>query len=154
MSNALAQYMETEQIGIGVIIPGGLLSRFDEIISERGYSSRSEGIRDALRNYIRYYEWMAEVEGEIIGTLTLIFDSQITGVADSISNIQREYMDIMESSIHIPLDYHNHLKVILLRGEGEDVSALTGRIMSVRGVKHVKLNITSLKLHFLRKGLR
>ena len=146
MSNALSQYKETELVRTGVSIPGGLISRFDEIILERGYSSRSEGIRDALRNYISYYEWMAEVEGELIGTLTLIFDSQKTGVADSITNIQHEYIDIIKSSINIPLDSGNHLEVIILRGEGKDVSALTGRIMSVRGVKHVKLNITSLKL--------
>ena len=154
MTTALAQYKETELVRTGVSIPGGLLSRFDEIISERGYSSRSEGVRDALRNYIRYYEWMTdEVEGGIIGTLTLIFDPQKTGVAGSITNIQREYIDIIKSCIHIPLDSDNHLEVILLRGEGKDVGALTGRIMSVKGVKHVKLNITSLKL-LLRKGLR
>ena len=94
MSNALAQYKETELVRTGVSIPRGLLSRFDEII-------------------------------------------------------------IIKSCIHIPLDYHNHLEVILLRGEGKDVGALTGRIMSVKGVRHVKLNITPLKLKLLlRKGLR
>jgi len=130
---------------IGVTIPRDLISRFNEIIFERGYSSRSEGIRDAIRNYIRYYKWMAEVEGEHIGTLTLIFDPQKTGVADSIVNIQHEYSDIIKSSIHIPLDSDSHLEVTLLRGDGKDVKALTGRIMSLRGVKHVKLNITSFK---------
>ena len=132
---------------MGVSIPRDLLSRFDEIIFETGYSSRSEGIRDAIRSYISYYKWMAEVEGELIGTLTHVYDHKITGVADSIVNIQHEYMDIIKSSIHIPLDSDNHLEVIILRGEGEDVKALTGRIMSVRGVKHVKLNITSLKIY-------
>lgn len=142
---------EKELTRIGVSLPGDLISRFDEIISERGYSSRSEGIRDAIRKYINYYEWMAEVEGEHIGTLTLIFDPQKTGVADSIVNIQHEYIDIITYSIHIPLDSDSHLEVTLLCGEGADVKALTGRIMSLRGVKHVNLNITSLKLLKRRK---
>ncbi|HJH26076.1 MAG TPA: nickel-responsive transcriptional regulator NikR [Methanophagales archaeon] len=142
---------EKELTRIGVSLPGDLISRFDEIISEKGYSSRSEGIRDTLRNYINYYEWMAEVEGELIGTLTLLFDTQKTGVADSIINIQHEYSDIIESAIHIPLDSDNHLEVTILRGDGKDVRTLTGRIMSLRGVKHVKLNITSLKLLKRRK---
>ena len=131
---------------IGVSLPWDLISRFDEIIFEKGYSSRSEGIRDTLRNYINYYEWMAEVEGEHIGTLTLIVDPQKAGVADSIVNIQHEYRDIIKYSIHTPLDSDNHLEVTILRGDGKDMKALTGRIMSLRGVKHVKLNITSLKL--------
>ena len=129
-------------------IPGDLIGRFDEIISERGYASMSEGIRDALRQYINYYEWMAKVGGEHIGTLTLIYDHKITGVAGSIINLQREYIDIIKSSIRIPPDYDDHLEVIILCGEGEDVEALTGRIMSLRGVKHVKLNITPLKIVF------
>ena len=146
--------MEKEITRIAIDIPGDLISRFDEIISERGYASRSEGVRDAIRNYISYYKWMAEVEGELVGTLTLIYDHKITGVADSITNVQQEYMDIIKSSIRIPLDSGNHLEVIILRGDGEDVKALTGRIMSLRGVKHVKLNITSLKSLNLKISLR
>jgi CopG family nickel-responsive transcriptional regulator len=145
--------MEKEITRIGMDIPGDLIGRCDDLIFERGYSSRSEGVRDAIRNYINYYEWLAEVEGELIGTLTLIYDPKITGVADSITNILQEYMDIIKSSIRIPLDSGNHLEVIILRGDGEDVKALTGRIMSLRGVKHVKLNITSLKLLNLKISL-
>jgi len=141
----MIKILEKEMARMGVSIPWDLVDRFDEIISERGYASRSEGIRDAIRNYISYYEWMAEVEGELVGTLTLIYDHKITGVADSVTNVQQEYRDIIKSSIRIPLDSHNQLEVIILRGEGEDVKALTGRIMSLRGVKHVKLNITPLK---------
>ena len=136
---------EIELTRSGISLPADLLRHFDKIIFEKGYSSRSEGVRDAIRNYINYYEWMTELEGELIGTLTLIFDPQKTGVAGSITNIQHQYIDIIKSSIHIPLDSDNHLEVIILRGEGKDVKALTGRIMSLRGVKHVKLNISSLK---------
>ena len=53
---------------IGVSLPEKLLSRFDEIILKRGYSSRSEGIRDAIRNYIVHYEWMSDVQGSELGS--------------------------------------------------------------------------------------
>jgi len=136
--------MEKELGRTGVAIHRDLISRFDDVIFERGFASRSEGVRDAIRHYINYYEWMAEVEGEHIGTLTLIYNHKITGVADSIANIQHKYSDIIKSSIRIPLDSGNHLEVIILRGDGENVEALTGRIMSLRGVKHVRLNVTPL----------
>ena len=57
---------------IGVSLPEKLLSRFDEIILHRGYSSRSEGIRDAIRNYIVHYEWMSDVQGERVGVISLV----------------------------------------------------------------------------------
>ena len=59
----------------------------------------------------------------------------------------------IKSSIRIPLDYGSHLEVIILRGDVEDVKALTGRIMSLRGVKHAKLNIISLNLLNLKISL-
>ena len=43
---------------IGVSLPDNLLGKFDEITKKRGYSSSSEGIRDAIRSYISYHEWM------------------------------------------------------------------------------------------------
>jgi CopG family nickel-responsive transcriptional regulator len=48
---------------IGVSLPDNLLTKFDGIIEQRGYSSRSEGIRDAIRSYITHYEWMNDVKG-------------------------------------------------------------------------------------------
>ncbi len=136
--------MEKELVRTGVSIRADLVGRFDETIFERGFASRSEGVRDALRHYINYYEWMTEVEGEHVGALTLIYDREITGVAGSIANVQQRYSAIIKSSIRIPLDSDNYLEVIILRGDGEEMRALTGHIMSLRGVKHVKLNVTPL----------
>ena len=57
---------------IGISLPENLLNKFDSIIDKRGYSSRSEGIRDAIRSYITYYEWMNDVEGERQGVITMV----------------------------------------------------------------------------------
>jgi CopG family nickel-responsive transcriptional regulator len=59
--------MEQDLMRIGISLPEKLLNKFDEIILQRGYSSRSEGIRDAIRNYIVSYEWMSDVQGERVG---------------------------------------------------------------------------------------
>ena len=56
-----------------VSLPSDLLDRFDEIIEKRGYSSRSEALRDAIRNYIVNYEWMNEVQGERVGVISLVY---------------------------------------------------------------------------------
>lgn len=129
---------------IGVSLPEKLLSRFDEIILHRGYSSRSEGIRDAIRNYIVHYEWMSDVQGERVGVITLVYSHGQRGLVDNLTEIQHEAGDIIQSSLHVHLDHENCLEVIVLRGEGQDVKKAAEMMMSLKGVKHVKLTTTSM----------
>ena len=136
--------MEQELMRIGVSLPEKLLSRFDEIILKRGYSSRSEGIRDAIRNYIVHYEWMSDVQGERVGVITLVYSHSQRGLVENLTEIQHDSGDIIQSSLHVHLDHDNCLEVIVLRGEGKDVRVATEKMMSLKGVKHVKLTTTSL----------
>ena len=129
---------------IGVSLPEKLLTRFDEIILKRGYSSRSEGIRDAIRNYIVHYEWMSDVQGERVGVITLVYAHSQRGLVDNLTEIQHESGSIIQSSLHVHLDHENCLEVIVLRGEGQDVRKAAEKMMSLKGVKHVKLTTTSL----------
>jgi CopG family nickel-responsive transcriptional regulator len=136
--------MEQELMRIGVSLPEKLLSRFDEIILQRGYSSRSEGIRDAIRNYIVHYEWMSDVQGDRVGVITLVYAHSQRGLVENITEIQHEYGDIIQSSLHVHLDHDNCLEVVVLRGDGQDVKKAAERMMALKGVKHVKLTTTSI----------
>jgi len=131
--------MEQDLARIGVSLPENLLEKFDEIITKRGYSSRSEGIRDAIRGYIRYYAWMSEVEGERVGTISLVYDHNQQGLANSLLDIEHEFGGIIRSSIHMHINHDMCMEVLMVRGEGRDVKDVTERIMALRGVKHVKL---------------
>lgn len=124
---------------IGVSLPDNLLDRFDEIIAKRGYSSRSEGIRDAIRNYIIHYEWMNEVEGERIGVITLIYEHEQRGLVSNLTDIQHMYTGLIRSSVHVHLDHDNCMEIIMLQGEGKQVKEVAEKMMALKGVKHVKL---------------
>ncbi len=136
--------MEQELMRIGVSLPEKLLSRFDEIILQRGYSSRSEGIRDAIRNYIVHYEWMSDVQGERVGVITLVYSHSQRGLVDNLTEIQHEFGSIIQSSLHVHLDIDNCLEVVVLKGEGQDVRKAAEKMMALKGVKHVKLTTTSM----------
>lgn len=131
--------MDQELMRIGVSLPDNLLDRFDEIIKKRGYSSRSEGIRDAIRNYIIHYEWMNEVEGERIGVITLIYEHEQRGLVSNLTDIQHMYTGLIRSSVHVHLDHDNCMEIIMLQGEGKQVKEIAEKMMSLKGVKHVKL---------------
>lgn len=129
---------------VGISLPENLLKKFDEIILNRGYSSRSEGVRDAIRSYIVNFEWMSDVQGERVGVITIVYAHSPRGLEDNLTEIQHEFGSLIQSSLHVHLDHDNCLEVVVLRGEGQDVRKAAERMMSLKGVKHVKLTTTSL----------
>lgn len=136
--------MEQELMRVGISLPENLLNKFDEIILQRGYSSRSEGVRDAIRSYIVNFEWMSDVQGERVGVITIVYSHSQRGLEDNLTEIQHEFGALIQSSLHVHLDHDNCLEVVVLRGEGQDVRKAAERMMSLKGVKHVKLTTTSL----------
>ena len=127
---------------IGVSLPSNLLSKFDTIIQGRGYSSRSEGIRDAIRAYIVEYEWMDRESGEEIGTITYLYDHEQRGLGDELTEVQHHYLGMIKSSTHIHLDNENCFEMIVIQGDAKRIKDLAENIMSLKGVKHVKLTTT------------
>jgi CopG family nickel-responsive transcriptional regulator len=131
--------MEQDLSRIGVSLPENLLEKFDEIITKRGYSSRSEGIRDAIRGYIRYYDWMSEVEGERIGILSMTYDHSQRGLVTSLLDLEHEFTAITRSAVHVHISHDECMEVLILHGDGKDVKAIAERIIALKGIKNVKL---------------
>ncbi|MDO8841227.1 nickel-responsive transcriptional regulator NikR, partial [Methanocalculus sp.] len=105
----------------------------------RGYSSRSVGIRDAIRSYITYYQWMSDVKGERQGVITIVYDHEHRGLIQLLTEIQHDYMSIIQASLHSHVTHERCLEVILLRGDGSDLKAIAERLMAQKGVESVKL---------------
>ncbi len=129
---------------IGISLPENLLNKFDEIIQRRGYSSRSEGVRDAIRSYIVNFEWMSDIDGERVGVITIVYNHSQKGLDDNLTEIQHDLGGIIQSSLHVHLDEETCLEAVVLRGDGQDVRKAAERMMTLKGVKNVKLTTTSL----------
>jgi len=136
---------ESELSRIGISLPQSLLDRFDEIIHLRGYSSRSEGIRDSIRAYITHYQWMADVKGERQGVITMVYDHHQRGLMQTLLDIQHEYGYVIQASLHSHVTHDRCLEVILLRGEGSELKRVAERLMSQKGVESVKLTTIAVK---------
>lgn len=124
---------------IGISLPGELLDKFDKTLMKRGYSSRSEGIRDAIRTYNQHYEWMKQIRGSRSATISIVYDCSKKGVTSTLAEIQHEYVDMISSSVHFHMEEDLCFEVIILRGEGEQIVDLAQRILSIKGVKHSRL---------------
>jgi CopG family nickel-responsive transcriptional regulator len=126
-------------------LPKKLLKEFDEVLDERGYNSRSKGIRDALQDYILRYQWMNEMEGERIGILAVIYDHGYTGVMEDLTDIQHDFREYISAVMHIHMTEKYCLEVITLKGNIKYIRDLTEKIMRLKGVEHVKLTSTGIK---------
>lgn len=137
--------MESDLSRIGISLPSNLLDKFDQIINARGYSSRSEGIRDAIRTYITYYQWMSDVTGEREGVITMVYDHDQRNLLTAIMDVQHEFHDIIKAAIHSHVTHDRCLEVILVHGEGAQLKALAEKLMSHKGVESVKLSTIKIE---------
>lgn len=131
----------TELERFGVSIPDDLLNKFDKIISNKGYSNRSEAIRDLIRDNI--VEQSIAEDGEVAGTITLVYDHHKRDLAEKLMDIQHDFYKNIISTTHIHMDHHNCLEVLVVKGKSKKVNEIGNKLMSTKGVKHGKLVMTS-----------
>ena len=110
----------SETIRFGISIDDRLLERFDELISAKGYVNRSEAIRDLIRNSLVEEEWAREDE-EAVGTVSLVFDHHTRDLADKLTEHQHSHHKEIVSALHVHLDAHHCLEVVVLKGKSGDI---------------------------------
>ncbi|GFE60281.1 nickel-responsive transcriptional regulator NikR [Geobacter sp. AOG2] len=131
-----------ETIRFGISIDDGLLERFDRLVTEKGYINRSEAIRDLIRDALVEQTWEAGNE-ETVGTVTLVYDHHVHDLADRLTDIQHDHHDRIISTLHVHLDHHNCLEVLIVRGRAGQIKAIADSLIGVKGVKHGKLVMTT-----------
>lgn len=128
---------------VGVSFEPELLRKFDDLIRSKGYTNRSEAIRDIVREYIMNENLMRE-EGQGIGTITFIYNHDFSDVTHRLMHIQHEYHLEIYSSTHVHIDKELCLEVLVIRGDIENLKKLAGAISSQKGVKHCRLILLPL----------
>lgn len=129
-------------IRFGVSLDSDLLKKFDAHCDERSYQTRSEAIRDLIRNTLVQREW-EQAEGDLAGTLTLVYDHHKSGLSQRLTEIQHDAHHVIQSSLHVHLDHQNCLEVIILKGDADIIKELGQKLISTKGVKHGNLALTT-----------
>lgn len=131
-----------ETVRFGIAIDSGLLERFDRVVEGKGYVNRSEAIRDLIRDALVEQSWDAGEE-ETVGTVTLVYDHHVRDLSDRLTDIQHDHHDRIISTLHVHLDHHNCLEVLIVRGKAGQIKAIADSMIGVKGVKHGKLVMTT-----------
>ena len=127
---------------IGVAIDSDLLTRFDRLIGERGYTNRSEAFRDLIRDEL-VRKHAEEPDAPVVGTVTLVYDHHQRMLADKLTDIQHDAHHHILSSLHVHLDHDNCLEVIVVKGKSRDVRRIADNLIATKGVKHGRLTVTT-----------
>ncbi|MHC1767524.1 MAG: nickel-responsive transcriptional regulator NikR [Verrucomicrobiia bacterium] len=127
---------------ISVSLPQKLLSQYDEMVKEKGYDDRSPAVADMMRaQLVEHREKTGN--GEIAGTITLVYDHHTQHVQEALTEIQHDHHDVIVSTMHVHLDHHNCLEVLVVRGKATQIKKIADELIAAKGVKHGKLTVTS-----------
>jgi CopG family nickel-responsive transcriptional regulator len=129
-------------VRFGVSMDERLLKTLDGLAARRGYTSRSEALRDLVRGEQVRESW-EKSQGPVVGTLTLIYDHHVRELAERLVDLQHEHHIMVHSTMHVHLSHRMCLEVIVLRGRPQDIQRLADRLIAARGVKHGRLVATS-----------
>lgn len=129
-------------VRFGISINDQLLARFDQLIEAKGYVNRSEAIRDLIRNALVEEEWARENE-DAVATVSLVYDHHTRDLSDKLTEHQHTHHKEIVSALHVHLDAHHCLEVVVLKGRAGDIRRLAEELIGTKGVKHGKLMTTT-----------
>ena len=132
----------SELTRFGISIDEDLLRQFDHLIGDKGYVNRSEAIRDLIRDALIEAQVSRDDNTETVGTVTLVYDHHTRDLSDKLTEHQHSHHDAIVSALHVHLDTHHCLEVVIVKGLVSQVRRLADELIGTKGVKHGKLVLT------------
>lgn len=116
-----------------------LLRRFDDVLRAKGFRSRSDAIREAMRSFVDEAEWdSGDGENQIV--ITMVYDEH--GPRGELSVLQHRYEEI-QMMLHLHLEKDQCMEVFIARGSNQRLREILGRIRRIRGVRSIRFISTS-----------
>ncbi len=129
-------------IRFGVSIDQDLLENYDRLIAERGYATRSEALRDLIRDTLIQQKIETQSEVQALGSLTLVYDHHARNLAQEMGALQHDFHDIILSVMHLHVSHDDCMEIIALRGIVSEIVKLANNLLSLKGIKNGKLFLT------------
>lgn len=129
-------------IRFSVSLPENLLAELDNKIVSQGYSSRSELVRDLIREKMVEEKWEGGDE-EAVGVLTIVYDHHQRELNQKMIDIQHNSHIHILCNTHVHVNHHNCLETIILKGIPKEIEEIALSIGGLKGVKFSKLTRAS-----------
>jgi CopG family nickel-responsive transcriptional regulator len=126
---------------ISISLENALLEEFDRFLLDKGYATRSEAIRDLIRDRL-IRETAEHAKGEQVAVVTLVYDHHARELAARLIDKQHHHHDLVVSSLHVHLGERHCLEVSVLRGSAHEVRHLGDELLATKGVLHGDISFT------------
>ncbi len=119
-----------------------LLRQLDRMVKDKGYANRSLAISDMIRDdLVEHGQQLGD--SQVAGTITLVYDHHKPHVQESLTEMQHRKLDSIVSALHVHLDHHNCLEVLVVRGKASEIKSIANCLIGAKGVKHGKFSLTT-----------
>ncbi|MEP6903097.1 MAG: nickel-responsive transcriptional regulator NikR [Actinomycetota bacterium] len=132
----------SELVRFGVSIDQDLLENYDRLIAERGYATRSEALRDLIREELIEQKIETQTDIHALGSLTLVYDHHARNLVQEMGEIQHRFHENILSVMHLHVNHDDCLEIIALRGIVAKIIELANALLSLKGIKNGKLFLT------------
>jgi len=132
-------------VAVSITIPGNLLKKFDGFLKIRGYYSRSEAFRDALRSLMSEFELSEKEWGRVAAAIVATYEYSRKDVTTRLIRLTCESDDVVIESLHRHLGDHQCLSVFVAEGTVQRILSLAGRIRAMRGIEQVKTTLIPMQ---------
>ena len=131
---------------VSISLTSELLRKLDRFMKERGYSSRSEAIRDAIRDSLSEYELSRFEKGKVTATITVISEHERHNANERLMRLRHEYHEIISGNMHIHLGKTYCLEIFITEGDVKDVLDFISKIRAMRGIHQVKYTMVPISI--------
>ncbi len=132
-----------ETVRFGVSLASDLLEKFDALCARQGYPSRSEALRDIIRDTL-VQDSLRSGTANAAGVLTLVYDHHVRDLAHKLNERQHDDHNLIVASLHVHLDHHHCLEVLILKGQAVQLRTLADQLRAIRGVTHGTFSLTAI----------
>lgn len=133
--------MSTELARVSISIEESLLASFDDYLKRHDYTTRSEAIRDLIRDKL-LLEQISRGRTDQVGVLSMVYDHHARELASRLIDKQHEHHDLTVASMHVHLGPRHCLEVSILRGPGDQIRQLADSLLATKGVLHGEIRFT------------
>lgn len=128
---------------VTISLDDDLAARFDAVVAARRYTSRSEAVRDLVREVVDG-ERLDGASGTCVASLSYVYNHRTRALAARLLDLRHAHHDLVVSTTHMALDHDASLETVLLRGPVAAVRALADTIIAERGVRYGAINLVSV----------
>jgi CopG family nickel-responsive transcriptional regulator len=133
-------------VRFSVSLESDLLDQFDRFCLESRFATRSEAIRQLLRERLTAVAVTSDTV-EVAASLTVVYDHHKAKLTDRMIEIQHAHAGHVVSTMHVHLNHDLCMELIALRGPAADIQALASELSGLKGIQHAKIFLVTADGH-------